>query len=250
MSKSSLALLVTLILGIFILIGALLAYLVKRKEEVTDFSLGLALGVISMLIITDLLPEIYEKFTWTNIYLLVVFAVLGFALLKILDHFIPDHEDSNTTKKEDSNNLIHIGVMTALAIMLHNIIEGMAVYSTVLADASLGVMVTIGIGFHNIPLGMVISSAFYQSKENKYKTILIILLVSISTFIGGLILFFFNITNISNIVLGILLSVTLGMLCYIAWDELVPRILNTNNKKLTITGIVIGIIILLIALII
>ena len=61
MDKVKLGLLTTLLLGIFILIGAILAFLVKKKEKVVDFSLGLALGVITMLIVTDLSPEIIEN---------------------------------------------------------------------------------------------------------------------------------------------------------------------------------------------
>ena len=42
MDKAKLGLLATLLLGIFILIGALLALLVKKKDKVIDFSIGLA----------------------------------------------------------------------------------------------------------------------------------------------------------------------------------------------------------------
>ena len=69
-------------------------------------------------------------------------------------------------KHELKENLIHIGLVTSVALILHNIIEGMAIYSSVLSDKSLGLAMTIGIGFHNIPLGMVIAGAFYQSNEN------------------------------------------------------------------------------------
>ena len=111
----------------------------------------------------------------------------------------------------------------------------MAIYSSVLTDTSLGLAMTLGIGFHNIPLGMVIAGTFYQSNENISKTILSILLVSISTFVGGLIMFFLNLTLISPLIFGALLSVTLGMLMYITINELFPRIESTKNKKTNIS---------------
>ena len=43
MDSAKLGLLTTLLLGVFIIIGALVAFLIKRKERVVDFSLGLAL---------------------------------------------------------------------------------------------------------------------------------------------------------------------------------------------------------------
>lgn len=247
MDKAKLGLITTLLLGLFIIIGALIAFRIKKKERVVEFSLGLAFGVIIMLMLTDLLPEVIEHLGLKYIYLFLLFGVIGYGLLKVLDHFIPDHEEEHMNKKEMKENLIHIGVITSLALILHNIIEGMAVYSTIISDASIGVAVTIGIGFHNIPLGMVIAGTFYQSNENLSKTILNILLVASSTFVGGLIMFFLNLSSISSIILGVLLSITLGMLTFISMDELFPRIKSTKNKKVTYTGIAIGVIIQLIA---
>ena len=250
MDSAKLGLLTTLLLGVFIIIGALVAFLIKRKERVVDFSLGLAFGVIVMLILTHMLPETIELLGLKYIFIFLIFTILGYMILKLLDNLIPDHDDDGKgmDKEELKENLIHIGVITSIALVLHNVIEGMAVYSTVLSDASLGLAVTLGIGFHNIPLGMVIAGTFYQSNENIYKSILSILFVSLSTFAGGLIMFFLGLSSISPIISGILLSVTLGMLIFISMTELLPRIKNTKNKKVTYLGITIGVIIQLIAL--
>lgn len=247
MDSAKLGLITTMLLGLFIIIGAIIALLIKRKQRVVDFSLGLAFGVIAMLVLTDLLPEIIEHLGIRCIHIFIIATVLGYNILKLLDDFIPDHEEEKMDSKDLKENLVHIGVITSLALALHNIIEGMAVYSTVITDTSLGVAITLGIGFHNIPLGMVIAGTFYQSKENLSKTILSVIGVASATFIGGLIMFFLNITTISPVVLGALLSITLGMLLFITFDELLPRIKTSKNKKVTYTGITVGVIILLIA---
>lgn len=250
MDNAKIGLLTTLLLGIFILIGALLAFLVKKKDKVVDFSIGLALGVMAMLSVLDLLPEIIEHLGLHHIYIFLLGTAAGYYLLRLLDKFIPDHDhndEPNLTPKEKKENLIHIGVVTSLAIVLHNIIEGMAVYGTILSDAKLGLEVTLGIGFHNIPLGMVIAAAFYQSNENFWKTISIISAVSLSTFLGGLIMFFLDLSTINPLLLGTLLSVTLGMVLFITLGELIPRVRESKNKKVSYIGIAIGIMILLIA---
>ena len=234
MDRAKLGLLTTLVLGLFILIGSLIAFLVKKKERVVDFSIGLAFGVIVMLILRELLPELIEHLGLKHIYLFIIFTAVGFGILKGLDNFIPDHDDEHMTKQERKENLIHIGVMTAIALALHNIIEGMAVYSTIITDSNMGISLLLGIGFHNIPLGMVITSALYQGKDNIYKSILSVLAICSTTFIGGLIMYFLNITALNTIVLGILLSVTLGMLVFISITELLPRIINTNPSGVTI----------------
>ena len=102
--------------------------------------------------------------------------------------------------------MIHIGIITSVALIIHNIIEGMAVYTTAItANLSLVIGMTLGVGFHNLPLGMVIASSIYQTNKSKSKTIIFLLAVSISTFIGGLIVYLFHIDNIEGVVAGLLL---------------------------------------------
>ena len=173
METSFIGLIVTLLLGIFIIIGALIALFSKKSDKVVEFSIGLAFGVMIMLMITHLLPEIKEHLGLAKIHYFIIATILGYVLLKVLDNFIPDHDDENEklSKKELNDNLVHIGIITSLALILHNVVEGMAVYSTFLTSNHLGIHLAIGIGFHNIPLGMVIANAFHQSNQNITKTI-------------------------------------------------------------------------------
>ena len=90
MTSNQVGLLTTLILGIFILIGAGISLLINKKDKVIDFSIGLAFGVIVTLIVTDLLPEIFESLGLKYIWLFIIFTTLGFFLLRLLDGFIPD----------------------------------------------------------------------------------------------------------------------------------------------------------------
>ena len=247
MNQNQVGLITTLLLGVFILLGALIALTVKRKQKIVDFSIGLAFGVITTLLLTDLLPEVFDSLGLGRIYLFFIFSVLGFGLLKGLDHYIPDHHDHKMNKKEWDENLVHIGIVTTMALVLHNIIEGMAVYSTALSDSSLALALSIGVGFHNIPLGMVIMSSFYQSTSDKKKAALSIGLVSISTFVGGLIMYLFKFTSVNEIVLGIMLSITLGMLIYIVVDELLPRIVHSKGRETSIWGAAAGIILVVLS---
>ena len=245
MSIEVIGLLITVILGLFIVLGAIIAIAMGNTKRIIEYSLGLALGVIVSLIITDLIPEIFETLSLSKIYLAIIFISLGYLLLSSLDRFIPDHD--HHSKKELQENLIHIGIITSIALIIHNIIEGMAVYSSAItANASLIIGMMLGVGFHNIPLGMVIASSIYQSNKSKLKTIISVIAVSISTFIGGLIVFLFHIKNIDGLILGILLSITLGMLLYIVIDELIPRIKEIKEKNIIIYGIITGIILLVI----
>ncbi|MEG0994821.1 MAG: ZIP family metal transporter [Bacilli bacterium] len=234
----------TLFLGLFILVGAFIVFLTKNNKKFITFSIALALSVIVMLIFTDLGKEAYEMLGKDNVLFFILFVILGFLLLKMLDIFVPDHEHhEHETNKEDTKNLSHIGKLSSIAIIIHNVIEGMAIYTTIVSNPSVGFMVSLGVGLHNIPLGMAITSTLYQSNKDKKKTYIYIFALSLSTFLGGLLLFIFG-NNISEFILGVLLSLTIGMLCFISICELLPRVINSKDKKTTVMGLLLGIILM------
>lgn len=227
----------TLLAGIFILIGSLIIVFCKNNEGIIGFSLSLAFTVMIGLILVELVPEASEHLN--NKVLIILFALLGILILKLLDLFIPHHDHS--TNKE---NLFHIGVVASVALVIHNIIEGMAIYGVTSTDIHLGVLMGIGVGLHNIPIGMVITATLLQSNK-KVLTILPILIFS--TLVGGVIMLLLE-PLINELILGIFLSITLGMLFYISIFELLPKIYQKIQSKPTILGIVLGIIIIILTL--
>ena len=245
-------LLLTLLLGLFIIVGAIIVFITKNNDKFIEFSISLAFGVMVTLIFIDIIPEVFEVIdlggTWKNLLAILGGGLLGFLLLTLLDRFIPDHDDDHTTHKDDDRNLKHIGLVSSIALIIHNIVEGMAIYSLFISDSTAGVMASIGVGLHNIPLGMVIASTFYQGNKSIKKTFLIIIGIALSTFIGGLVIYLFNVDSIMEIIEGISLTVTLGMLIYISIRELLPKIIHSEYKKITISGIVLGVGLLLITL--
>ena len=132
--------------------------------------------------------------------------------------------------------------------MIHNIVEGMAVYTTVLTNVSTGLMLAIGIGFHNLPLGMVIATTFYQGNQPAKKGVLVLAGVSLSTLLGGFLSFLLNNKTLPDRAIGSLLSLTLGMLIFILLSELLPRIRKSKYKLERNIGIGLGIIIMLLSL--
>lgn len=231
-------LLIVLLFGLTIFIGTILV-LITNKKEIKELSLGIAFSVIVLLITFELIPEALEHI---NYLLVVLFSLVGIVIIKLLDLFVPQHEHTN-----DSSHVYHIGIITSIALVIHNLIEGMALFTTLNSSFSIGILTGIGIGLHNIPMGMVIGSTLYDKNKNIKKTLLISLLISLSTFLGGLFIALFDIVN--SYVTGILLSLTIGVLIYMAFFELLEH-LKHQNKKVTIIGLFIGILIFLISLLI
>ena len=244
---NTLALFITFLLGFFIIIGVIIAFFLKKQKKVLDFIFSFALSILTMLILTDLLGHTIEHLGIKHIYLFILFTCLGLLIFKIIDDFVPEHEDAKMTKKEEKKNIVHIGVLATIALIIHNFVEGMAIYLTSANDINLGIMMALGVGLHNIPLGIIITTTL-NSDKNTGKYLFCIISLFISSFLGGLLLYLLNINTVSDIVIGSLLALTIGMLLYIIIFELYPKVNKTTNKKVTIIGLITGVIIALIGM--
>ena len=232
------ALLLTLLSGLFFLIGVIVYRFVKHKKELTIGAMACALIVILGLICFDLVPELLEIKKWY----LILCVVIGLLFLLLIDKLIPhhhhEHKENDEATKEHQGHLEHIGFITILALILHNMVESMALYSVASDNLTSGTLMCLGIGLHNLPFGFQIASNI----KSRSKTVATILLV-LSGLIGGLIVYAFG--NISEFVTGIIIALTLGMLLYILIFELLKEVWSNIKKKSTICGIIIGITILM-----
>lgn len=226
----NIACLVTILSGVSFLIGYIITMLLNNNKKLITFSLGFSFIVIFGLIIFDLLPECLELVS--NKFTILIFALIGIIMLKLLDFFIPDH-DHDSNKKD---HMEHIGLISFVALFIHNVIESTAIYTTSLTTLSMGIIMAIGVSFHNIPLGMQISSMI---KNNKIKFSLMLGL-SLSSVIGIILLNIFKIT-LNNNILCVLISITLGMLIYIALFELLCEVKENIKKRELQLGLISGI---------
>ena len=253
---SFVSLLLTLIVGLFIIIGSYIGVNNKNNKKLTDFSISIAFGVIISLILFEILPEEFEILSsevgkTRGILVIVLLSLIGIVLLKILDLFVPHHghEEHHHHKHNNENchneHLHHIGIVSSIAVIFHNLIEGMSLYLVTSSSFTSGILLCIGVGLHNIPMGLVIASTLISSNYSKSKTLKISLIVSLSTFIGGLIMFIMG--GVNELTEGILLGLTLGMLIYISIFELAHQIYHMKDKRIAYTGISIGVLLLLIS---
>ena len=148
-----------------------------------------------------------------------------------------DPHPSNSEQGACTESYIHIGLISALALMLHNIIEGMAIYSVALASFESGLLYALAVVLHNIPIGMLLFVTLTRHSGNLQR--IVIILVTLSTFIGAL--FALCLSGIlDEQILSIFVAVAAGMLCYIVAVELIPRLIRTKPTYLNVISAVIG----------
>ncbi|MDD2238647.1 MAG: ZIP family metal transporter [Bacilli bacterium] len=233
-------LLITLFVGLFFLLGAFISLYSKNQKKLISFSVGISFVVLILLVFIDILPESIKLFSINKFLKIILGIIIGLGILYVLDKFIPHHNDNK------KNNLVHVGIMTSIAIIIHNIIEGAGIYSVAQANLKAGLTYAFGVTLHNIPFGIKITAMLKDTKKN-IMWIYISLLI-ISPLIGGISIYIFN-DFLSDEIIGFILSITIGMIIYIIFFELF-KLLKNNFNNYSIWGILIGILLMLIGVVI
>ena len=146
----------TFLAGFATLIGIIPIFSkIKNKDYIIASSCAFASGVMICISILDLIPESIRYLSnYFNSFLVIIlcfiFLFLGITLSMIMDNYID--------KVSNGGNLFKVGILSMIAIIMHNIPEGIVTFIVSNKDIMLGLSICIAIALHNIPEG--ISSLF------------------------------------------------------------------------------------------
>lgn len=229
------AFLLTTLAGLSTLIGTI-PILIKQNKNIIISSLSFAAGVMLTVSIIDLIPEginylnnIYKPFP--TILILSTFITLGIIISMAIDNYLNNRE----------GELYKIGIISMLAIILHNIPEGIATYLSTESNFKLGLSLAIAIALHNIPEGISIALPIYYGLKSRGKALIYTLFSALSEPLGAILAYLFLSKIITNNIMGILMGLIAGIMIQISVYELLPTSLKFKNKKLTILSFILGI---------
>ena len=271
------ALILTLIAGAATGIGG--ALVLFRKKISSDFlagALGLSAGVMIFISLAELFPEAQAEIMATaslrhgEAYVLIAFFV-GMGLITLIDFLIPEYENPHEasglslgTKTAAVDILQHtggeaamkrLGIMSALAIAIHNFPEGIATFIGALNDPQMGTGITFAIAIHNIPEGIAVAIPIYYATKSKGRALLYATLSGMSEVIGAVLclgvtaLFGIELTG-SGPAFPLILAAVAGIMIYISLDELLPTAEKYGKHHVAIAGVVAGMAIMGISLLI
>jgi len=232
------------------MIGTILIFLkVKNINKFVCSSLAFASGVMFIISVTDLIPESLSLLSTKNngisiAIICLLFVILGIIISTIIDYYLP------SDNFYENGKLYKVGIISMVAIILHNIPEGIATFIAGNSDTNLAINLTIAIAMHNIPEGISIAIPIYYATKNKFKAILYTFVSSISEPFGALLAYLFLSNFVTDNFLGILFAIIAGIMMQIALCELLPTSKKYNYKKLTTMFFIIGIIFMLLKFII
>ena len=240
------ALLLSTIAGFSTMIGTVIIFISpKKNERLLSIALGLAGGVMISVSFMELLPEALNHFSnITNQYLstilMVITLIFGVVFASLLDKFIP-HNEENDTHEMKHENLYRVGIVSMLAIAIHNFPEGIATFMASYESSELGFAIAIAIAFHNIPEGLTVALPMYISTGSKKKALITTFISSLAEPIGALLAFLVLRPYINDLTLGIIFGMISGIMLYIALEELLPSSRDYGYPRLALYSAFAGI---------
>ncbi|MBQ8472191.1 MAG: hypothetical protein IJ501_01665 [Bacilli bacterium] len=113
----------TSLAGLSTIIGYFIIFIKGNKDKIITFSLSFASGVMLTISIIDLIPSSFNYLSNYHLLFRLLLIIFFFILGINLSYFI-----SSKVDKENSNSLKKVGIISMLAIVLHNIPEGIITF--------------------------------------------------------------------------------------------------------------------------
>ncbi len=228
----------TLLAGLATGIGSALAFLARRTN--TGFlatALGFSAGVMIYVSFVEIFRKAQENLAighgevlgdW---YTTLAFFG-GVMLILIIDKLVPSYENPHEAhvieemepprRFPKEPDLMRMGVMSALAIGIHNFPEGLATFTAALNDPAMGVSIAVAIAIHNIPEGISVSVPIYYATGSRKKAFYLSFLSGVSEPIGALIGYGVLRPFMNPTTFGLLFAAVAGIMVFISLDELLP----------------------------
>ena len=237
--------LLTLLAGLATVIGGFITFIVKKDNiKVLSLGLGFSAGVMIFLSLTEIKDGAEGLLTeyFPNHYMW--FTFLGFIIGVLIDH-IEDGDFSEEDAEENiqkHHGIKRAGIITAIALAIHNFPEGMATFFVSSHNLTLGIPVALAIGLHNIPEGIAVALPIYYVTHKKHTAILYAFLSGISEPLGAIIGLLLLQLFLPQMFVGLLFAMVAGIMVYISFDTLLPLSHKYGDWHMTIIGVMSGII--------
>jgi ZIP family zinc transporter len=248
------ALTLTLLAGLSTGIGSTIAYFIRQPKIVyLAFSLGLSAGAMVYVSLVELLPKASDIIGHAS-GVFVFFA--GILFIGIVDLLVPEIEnphhyegiEETTDSPHDERRLMRAGVMTAIAIGIHNVPEGLATFTSALSDVHLGILIAIAIAIHNIPEGIAVSVPIFYATLSRNKAFFYSFLSGAAEPLGAVLGFLLLRPFLTPAVLAGTLAFAAGIMIYISLDELLPTAHSYGHGHFVISGVVLGMLVMAVSL--
>ena len=256
----------TLFAGLSTGIGSAMAFFAKRTNtRFLSLALGFSAGVMIYVSFVEIFFKAREELTEfmgdkPGTWVTVAAFFGGMLLIALIDRFIPTGEnpheinlienmtEEQRAQKKREKKLMRIGMMTGVAIAIHNFPEGLATFTAAMADPNLGIAIAVAIAIHNIPEGIAISVPIYYATGSRRKAFKYSFLSGLAEPIGAIVGFMLLMPFMGPLLFGIVFASVAGIMVFISLDELLPAAREYGEHHLSIYGMFGGMVVMAMSL--
>lgn len=204
---------------------ALTLYAKNWVKKYSFYLVSLAAGVLLGTAFFHLLPEANELIQDD----LFLWVLGGFVLFFVIEALIGFHA---CREGEEHNHHHVLGPVAGLGIFLHSLLDGLAIGIGFEIDPTLGLVTALAVMLHELPEGIFTFSLLAHAKVSTKKAVLWSIAVALATPAGAVLGLLF-LPDMHEAQLGYLLALTAGSFLYIAAADLVPE--SHKSRSLSVS---------------
>ena len=225
-----------LLAGLATGIGGLIVFIVKEiSQEMMAFLLAMAAGVMLLVSVLDL----WFGQALDNGFLPITLSFgVGISIVYGVSRYTTKGEDVAEMSKE--RKLYKSGILTAIALAIHNFPEGLAMGVAVLESAQYGLVLMAAIALHNIPEGIAVAAPIQAGGGGRLKATLIAMATGFTEPLGALFALLVLGPILTPFMVGCSLAFVGGIMTVVAYKELIPQAMEQDRPKHLLVGAIFG----------
>ncbi|RLF19945.1 MAG: ZIP family metal transporter [Thermoprotei archaeon] len=208
---------------------------VRLGRKSLDVGMGFASGVMLVASFTSLLIPAIER---SDVKTVIIGFIIGVVTIKALDVIIP-HEHGSIASGEGG---LAIGLrraqLMALAMIIHNIPEGMAVGATTIYSVADGLTIAFAIGLQDIPEGLAVAIPILMITGNIGTSFIMGALSGLAEALATMLPVLM--VTYAQMTLPFVLSLASGAMIYVVIHEIIPEIYGHEYDELITLGFFAG----------
>lgn len=239
----------TLLAGLATAIGGAVVFLQKNPtDRFLAASLGFSAGVMLYVSFAEILPKGTDELAMVygdrgGAWAAVGAFFVGILLIAVIDRLVPAAINPHERGVSDATRrraMKHMGIMTAVALAIHNFPEGFATFLAGMEDLSIALPVAVAIAIHNIPEGIAVAVPLREATGSRAKAFGLAALSGLAEPAGALIGYMLLMPLLGPLALGVGFAMVAGIMVFICLDELLPTAVATGRHHTAIYGLIMG----------
>ncbi len=253
----------TLLAGLATGVGSAAAFFARKTNtRLLAVSLGFSAGVMIYVSFVEIFfkardPLAHALGMRAGSWATVAAFFGGMLVIGLIDKLVPTFENPHEMHRVEElrsgaapsdPRLLRMGLVSALAIAIHNFPEGLATFTVALKDPNLGLPIATAIAIHNIPEGIAVSIPIYYATGSRRRAFQLSFLSGLSEPAGALIGYFLIFPFMTDVLFGVLFASVAGIMVFISFDELLPAAREYGKHHFSLYGLIAGMMLMAVSL--